>query len=44
MCKSSGATDSWEEFCKEIIMRDKHRKNMITTIIPEMKEYIHAKI
>jgi len=44
MCKSSGATDSWEEFCKEIIMRDEHRKNMITTIIPEMKEYIHAKI
>ena len=44
MCKSSMATDHWAEFCNEIKMRDKHRKNMITNIIPEMKEYLDAKI
>jgi sulfatase maturation enzyme AslB (radical SAM superfamily) len=44
MCKSSGVTGRWDEFCKQIKTRDKHRKNMITNIIPEMKEYIDAKI
>tara|TARA_E500000318_G_scaffold109802_1_gene123617 strand:+ start:1133 stop:2320 length:1188 start_codon:yes stop_codon:yes gene_type:complete len=44
MCISSGGTDRWNEFCNEIKTRDKHRKNMITNIIPEMKEYLDAKI
>ena len=44
MCISSGGTDRWNEFCNEIKTRDKHRKNMITNIIPEMKEYLDANI
>jgi sulfatase maturation enzyme AslB (radical SAM superfamily) len=44
MCRSSSATGLWQVFCNEIKMRDKHRKNMITNIIPEMKEYLDAKI
>lgn len=44
MCRTSSATGRWQAFCREIKMRDKHRKNMITNIIPEMKEYMDAKI
>lgn len=43
MCKS-GSTDHWQIFCNEIKMRDNHRKNMITNTIPEMKEFLHAKV
>ena len=44
MCKTSCADTSWQNFCKEIQMRDKYRQNTITNIIPEMKEYLDAKI
>jgi|TARA_R100000081_G_scaffold91359_1_gene69097 molybdenum cofactor biosynthesis enzyme MoaA len=44
MCKTSCADTSWQNFCKEIQMRDKYRQNTITNIIPEIKEYMNAEI
>lgn len=44
MCAVPDQAKNWERFCKEINMRDKHRKNSITSVVPEIKEYIHAKI
>tara|TARA_B100000700_G_scaffold331452_1_gene464323 strand:+ start:11878 stop:13059 length:1182 start_codon:yes stop_codon:yes gene_type:complete len=41
MCKINN-TIYWKRFLQEITMRDKHRKNSITNIIPQMKEYINA--
>lgn len=34
--------NNWQRFCKEIEMRDKYRKNSITKIIPQLKEYMNA--
>ena len=42
MCKSSGSTTHWKRFCEEIKMRDKHRKNSIINVIPQMKEHMNA--
>jgi len=44
MCKSSDSTTHWQRFCKEIEMRDRYRKNSITNIIPQIKEYMNAKV
>ena len=44
MCKSSGTDTHWQTFCKEIQMRDKYRQNNITNIIPQIKEYMNAKV
>lgn len=44
MCKTSCADTSWQNFCKEIQMRDKYRQNTITNIIPEIKEHMNAEI
>lgn len=33
----------WQEFISTINLRDKHRKNSILTVIPELKEYWNAK-
>ena len=44
MCRSSGSTTHWKRFCEEIDMRDKHRKNSIIKVIPQMKEHMNAKI
>jgi MoaA/NifB/PqqE/SkfB family radical SAM enzyme len=33
----------WLNFCKEIYMRDTHRKNNIISILPEIKEYFLSK-
>ena len=44
MCKSSSNDTHWLAFCKEIQMRDKYRKNSITNIIPQIKEYMNAKV
>lgn len=44
MCKSSESTKHWERFCEEIEIRDKYRKNSIIKVIPQMKEYMNAKI
>lgn len=44
MCKTSCADTSWQNFCKEIQMRDKYRQNTITNIIPQIKEHMNAKV
>lgn len=33
----------WEKFCREIEKRDAYRKNSIFDMLPELKEYWHAK-
>jgi len=42
MCDRSDSDSNWQRFCREITMRDKHRKNSITTVIPEIKEHMNA--
>ena len=44
MCQSSGSDKYWQIFCKEIEMRDKYRQNTIINIIPQLKEYMNAKV
>ena len=44
MCKYSGTDTHWQTFCKKIQMRDKYRQNNITNIIPQIKEYMNAKV
>jgi len=44
MCKSKSNTLRWQTFCKEIAMRDKYRKNSITSVMPQIKEYMNAKV
>jgi hypothetical protein len=41
MCKTSDQT-YWQSFCKEITMRDNFRKNRITDVIPEIKQYLES--
>lgn len=42
--QSIGNDVLWQRFCDEISMRDKHRKNTITKVIPTIKEYMNAKV
>jgi len=42
MCKNKKDTTNWKEFVSEINRRDKHRKNTISSIMPEIKEYLNA--
>lgn len=42
LCQSSKSTPHWQRFCEEIKMRDKYRKNNISKVIPEIKEYMNA--
>lgn len=44
LCESQSSTKHWRSFCNEIKLRDKHRQNSITTVMPQIKEYIDAKI
>mgnify|MGYP003656173221 CR=1 len=44
MCNISSSDTHWQTFCKEIQMRDKYRQNNITNIIPQIKEYMNAKV
>lgn len=44
MCTTEGSDINWQRFCKVIKMRDKYRKNSITNIIPQIKEYMNAKV
>tara|TARA_B100000902_G_C27094181_1_gene805395 strand:- start:576 stop:908 length:333 start_codon:yes stop_codon:yes gene_type:complete len=43
-CDDQDADGDWDGFCKEIQMRDTHRKNSITSVMPEIKEYMNAKV
>ena len=43
-CDHPDNEGDWDKFCKEIKMRDEHRKNSITTVMPEIKEYMNAKV
>ena len=42
LCDEPGTKSNWKNFCDEIQMRDTYRKNNITNIIPEIKEYLYA--
>jgi len=44
LCDNPDMKGDWEGFCKEIQMRDNYRKNSITSIMPEVKEYMNAKV
>jgi len=44
MCSTRGSDTDWQIFCKNIKMRDKYRKNSITNIIPQIKEYMNGKV
>ena len=41
LCYNTNSFDKklWWKFCQEIRMRDKHRKNNIINILPEIEEY-----
>ena len=43
LCDNPNKNSDWKGFCREIHMRDNYRKNSITDIIPEIKEYMNAK-
>ncbi len=42
LCDNPDTDKDWDGFCKEIQMRDTYRKNSITSVMPEIKEYINA--
>ena len=44
LCDNPDTQGHWDSFCKEIQMRDRYRKNSITSIMPEIKEYMNAKV
>ena len=44
LCDNPDTHGHWDSFCKEIQMRDRYRKNSITSIMPEIKEYMNAKV
>ncbi len=44
LCDNPDTQGHWDSFCKEIQMRDSYRKNSITSIMPEIKEYMNAKV
>ena len=44
LCDNPDKNGDWEGFCREIKMRDSYRKNSITSIMPEIKEYMNAKV
>ena len=44
LCDNPDTDGDWHSFCKEIQMRDRYRKNSITSIMPQIKEYMNAKV
>ena len=44
LCDNPDKEGDWDNFCKEIEMRDRYRKNSITSIMPQIKEYMNAKV
>jgi len=44
LCDNPDKNGDWEGFCREIKMRDSYRKNSITSIMPEIKEHMNAKV